>query len=149
MRKWIPSRLPTGSAPPQQKASRCSPRRPTPSALGSGRLHLAQAGPALVKHRHSPSAAGNVGGGHVNRMRQPLSVHCDVALNPGHLFARVIALVPGAAGILDALGVHDAEAGLLAPAIAPPGRANRFFKTCSRMDSSSGLGRSLHCRKYL
>ena len=63
----------------------------------------------------------------MNRMGQPLSVHRHVPLDPRHLLARVIALVPGAAGVPDALGVHDAEAGLLAPPIALPGRANRFF----------------------
>ena len=71
--------------------------------------------------------AGNTGGGHINGMGQPLRVHSYVALDPGHLFAWVIALAPGAAGVPYALGVHDAEAGLLCPAIALPGRANQFL----------------------
>ena len=90
-------------------------------------LHLAQVGPAPVKHSQSPSTVGNVGGGHVNRMGQPLSVHGDVALDSRHLLARVIALVLGAVGVLDALGVHDTEAGPFFPTIASPGRVNRFF----------------------
>ena len=81
----------------------------------------------LVKHRQSPSPIGDVGRGHVDPMRQPLSIHCDVTLDSGHLLARVIALLPGAVRVLDALGVHDAEAGLLFATIASPGRANQFF----------------------
>ena len=90
-------------------------------------LHLAQVGPAPVKHSQSPSTVGNVGGGHVNRMGQPLSVHGDVALDSRHLLARVIALVLGAVGVLDALGVHDTEAGPFFPTIASPG-SKIFFK---------------------
>ena len=55
-------------------------------------LHPVQLSPALVKHRQSPGPVGDTGGGHVNRMGQPLRVHSDVALGPGHLLARVIAL---------------------------------------------------------
>ena len=90
-------------------------------------LHPAQVGSALFKHRQSPGPVGNIGRGHMNRMGQPLAIHRDVALDPGHLLARVIALVLRAVGVLYALGVHDAEAGLLCPPIALPDRANRFF----------------------
>ena len=51
----------------------------------------------------------------------------DVALDSRHLLPSVIALLLGAVRVLDALGVHDAEAGLLFPTIASPGRANQFF----------------------
>ena len=71
--------------------------------------------------------AGNVCGGHVNRMGQLLSVQRDVPLDAGHLLARVIALAPGAVSVLHALGVRDAEAGLLCPSIALSGRASPFF----------------------
>ena len=55
------------------------------------------------------------------------ALHGDVALDSRHLLARVIALVLGAVGVLDALGVHDTEAGPFFPTIASPGCANRFF----------------------
>ena len=90
-------------------------------------LHLTEAVSAPVKHRQSPGPVGNVGGSHVYRMGQSLRVHRDMTLDSGHLLACVIALVPGGVRVLDALGVHDAEAGLLFPSIALPGRANRFF----------------------
>ena len=48
-----------------------------------------------------------------------------MTLDSGHLLARVIALAIGTVRVLDALGVHDAEAGLLFPSIALPDRANR------------------------
>ena len=41
---------------------------------------------------------------YVDRVGQPLRVHRDVALDSGHLLARVIALVPGAVSVLHALG---------------------------------------------
>ena len=90
-------------------------------------LDLAEVGPVFVKHRQSPSPVGNVGGSHVYPMGQSLRVHRDVTLDSGHLLARVIALAIGGVRVLDALGVHDTEAGLLFPSIALPGRANRFF----------------------
>ena len=99
-------------------------------------LDLVEVGPVFVKHRQSPSPVGNVGGSHVYPMGQSLRVHRDVTLDSGHLLARVIALAIGTVRVLDALGVHDAEAGLLFPPIALPGRANRFFfRTRSRMES--------------
>ena len=112
-------------------------------------LHLTEAVSAPVKHRQSPSPVGNVGGSHVYRMGQSLRVHRDMTLDSGHLLARVIALVPGGVRVLHALGVHDAEAGRLFPSIALPGpRQPIFFRTRSRMESCSGSGCSLHCRKY-
>ena len=90
-------------------------------------LHQAEAVPPLVKHRQSPSPVGDVRGGHVDRMGQPLSIHRDVAFDSRHLLPSVIALLLGAVRVLDALGVHDAEAGLLFPTIASPGCANPFF----------------------
>ena len=50
-----------------------------------------------------------------------------MTLDSRHLLACVIALVLGGVRVLDALGVHDTEAGLLFPSIALSGRANRFF----------------------
>ena len=50
-----------------------------------------------------------------------------MTLDSRHLLACVIALVPSGVRVLDALGVHDTEAGLLFPSIALSGRANRFF----------------------
>ena len=114
----LPPRLPTGLAPQWQRASRCNPRPPAV-------LHLTEAVSAPVKHRQSPGPVGNVGGSHVYPMGQSWRVHRDMTLDSRHLLACVIALVPG--GVLHALGVHDAEAGLLFPTIALPGRANRFF----------------------
>ena len=60
-------------------------------------------------------------------MGQSLRVHREVTLDSRHLLARVIALAIGGVRVLDALGVHDTEAGLLFPSIALSGRANRFF----------------------
>ena len=90
-------------------------------------LDLVEVGPVFVKHRHSPSPVGNVGGSHVYRMGQSWRVHRDVTLDSRHLLACVIALVPGGVRVLDALGVHDVAAGLLFPTIALSGRANQFF----------------------
>ena len=81
----------------------------------------------VVEHGQSPSTVGHVGSGHMNCMGQPLGVHRDMTLDPRHFLARIIALVLGAVGVLHALGIYDAEAGPLFPAIAPPDRANRFF----------------------
>ena len=115
-------------------ATRASVRKPrssqfNPPILNSYQhvLHLTEAVSAPVKHRQSPGPVGNVGGSHVYRMGQSLRVHRDVTLDSRHLLACVIALVPGGVRVLDALGVHDAEAGLLFPSIALSGRANRFF----------------------
>ena len=90
-------------------------------------LHLPQVVSAPVKHRQSPSPVGDVGGGHMNRMGQSLRVHRDVTLDSGHLLAGIIALLLGAVRVLDALGVHDTEAGPLFPTIALSGRTNQFF----------------------
>ena len=132
---------PTGFAPQRQRASRCNP-------VDQHLLDLAEVGPVFVKTSPKPSPVGNIGGSHRYRMGQSLRVHRDVTLDSGHLLARVIALAIGTVRVLDALGVHDAEAGLLFPSIALPDRANRFLRTCSRMDSFAGPGCSLHCRKY-
>ena len=111
----------------QQVQHRRGKGLPGVSAVNHHILHPAQVYPALFQHRQGPGPVGNIGGGHMNRMGQPLAVHRDVPLDPRHLLACVIALVPGTVGVPDTLGVHDAEAGLPAPTIALPGRANRFF----------------------
>ena len=100
--------------------------------------HLTQVGLALVERRQSPSPVSDVGGGHVDHMGQALGVHRDVTLDSGHLLARVIVLVLGAVRILYALGVHDAEAGLLFPTIAPSGRAIRFLTPAPKWPLSPG-----------
>ena len=52
----------------------------------------------------------------------------DITLDSGYLPARVIALVPGGVCALNALGVHDAEAGLLFPTTGLSDFANRCFQ---------------------
>ena len=55
-------RLPAGSPPPQQRASRCNPRPPSRSAP---RFRSPRRWPNI---RQGPGTVSNVGGGHVNRM---------------------------------------------------------------------------------
>ena len=111
---------------PQQALHRSGKGLPGITPVDQHLLDLAEVGPVLVKHRQSPSPVGNIGGSHVYPMGQSLRVHRDMTLDSGHLLACVIALVPGGVRVLDALGVHDAEAGLLFPSIALPGRVANF-----------------------
>ena len=53
--------------------------------------------------------------------------HGAILACPPRYDSRVIALLLGGVRVLDALGVHDTEAGLLFPPIALSGLANRFF----------------------
>src|SRR5690606_30969027 len=62
-----------------------------------------------------------------HRVRQPLRVHCDVALDARNLLARVIALLACRVRVLHALRVHNQER---AAGVAPPflaGHANLIF----------------------
>ena len=62
-----------------------------------------------------------------NRVRQTLHIDGDVALDTRDLLARIVALLPGRAGVLHALRVNDQEAGGGAPPLSGAVLANRFF----------------------
>ena len=77
-------------------------------------------------------AVRHLGGGHRHRVRQPLRVHRDVALDARHLLACVIALQARRVRVRHALRVNGQER---AAGVAPQflaGRANLdFFKASS------------------
>ncbi len=72
--------------------------------------HARQGRLVLAKHRQGTCTIGHIGRRHVNCVRQALRIHRNMPLDTRHLLARVIALVTGLIGILDALRVHDAKA---------------------------------------
>ena len=119
----------------QQALHRSGKGLPSVTPVHQHVLDLVEAGPVFVKHRQSPGPVGNIGGSHVYRMGQSLRVHRDMTLDSRHLLARVIALVPGGVRVLHALGVHDAEAGLLFRPLLCRAAPTDFFRTCSRMES--------------
>src|SRR5665213_752438 len=82
---------------------------------------------AAVERGQSTLAVGHVGCRYGYRMRQSLRIHRDVALDAGDLLARVIALLPSRIGVLNALRVHDQEAGRGAASLSGAVLANRFF----------------------
>ena len=58
---------------------------------------------------------------------QALRVHRDMALDAGHLLARVIPLLFRTVGILYALGINDQKAGQAVAPLFLADRANGFF----------------------
>lgn len=62
-------------------------------------------------------------------MGQPLRIHGNVPFDAGHLLAGVIAFTACAVGILDALGINDAETCLGVAPLSDTGLANLIFLT--------------------
>lgn len=71
----------------------------------------------------------HVGGGHCKGMGQALCIHGNMALNPRHFLAGIVALVPGTGSVLDALRINDQEARLYAASLFGTGLANQIFLT--------------------
>ena len=71
--------------------------------------HCRQGLPVPAKHRQRTGTIGYLGRRHMNRMRQALRVHRNMALDARDLLAGVIPLGLRRVGILDALRVDDAK----------------------------------------
>ena len=72
-------------------------------------------------------AVGHIGRGNRDGVRQPLRIDGDVALDAGNFFARVVALLLRAVGVLHTLRINDQEAGRAAASLFDTGRANLIF----------------------
>lgn len=82
---------------------------------------------APVNGSQSAVAVGYVGRGHGDGVGQPLRVDGDMPFDAGNLFARIVALLFGAVGVLYALRVNNDEAGLRVASKFDAGLANGFF----------------------
>ena len=72
-------------------------------------------------------AIGHIGRGDRDSMRQALRIDGDVALDAGNFFARAVALLLRAVGVLHALRINDQEAGHAVASLLDTGRANLIF----------------------
>ncbi len=61
------------------------------------------------KHLQRTLTTANIGRRDMDRMRQTVGVDCQVTLDAAHLFAGVIAFLARRVGVLDALGIDNAE----------------------------------------
>ena len=97
------------------------------AAIHQHALHQLQIWLAPVDCSQRAIAVCHIGCGHGDGVRQALRVHRDMPLDAGNFFARVVALLFGAVGVLHALRINNDEAGC---GVAPQflaGLANRFF----------------------
>ena len=86
------------------------------SSIDEHVAHGAQIGAATGEGFQSTFAIGHLGGGHCNRVGQALGIDGNVTFDARYFLAGIIALLPGAIGVLHALGVHDQERrGAVAP----------------------------------
>lgn len=86
------------------------------AAINQHTFHRLQIRLAPVNGGQSAVAVRYIGGGHGDGVGQALRVHGNMSLDAGYLFARIVALLFSAVGVLDALRVNNNEAGCgLAP----------------------------------
>ena len=113
-----------------------SPQQP-PDFLGKGLARVAaihQHGRYAVQRLcvaphpvQSPLPFGHVRRGDHDKVRQPLAVNADVALDARHFLAAVVTFLLGGVGVADALRVNNQGAGLGLAAISGTCRANLIF----------------------
>ena len=94
------------------------------AAIGQDAGDLAQRSGATIECGQRAIAVRHLRRRDSNRMRQPLRIDRDVALDAGHALARVIALLAGRIGVLHALCVDDQEAGRATPPLSGAVLAN-------------------------
>jgi len=97
------------------------------TAVGQHILHIGQSGFMEEECFQRTGSVGDIGGGHVNEVRESLRVYTDMALDARHQFATIIAFFFRSIGVLYALGINDDETGFLFPSIALSGLANQLF----------------------
>ena len=97
------------------------------AAIDQHALYRLQIWLAPVDGSQCAVAVRYIGRGHGDGVGQALRVYRDMALDAGNFFARVVALLFGAVGVLHALRINNDEAGRgVAPQFGA-GLANRFF----------------------
>lgn len=79
------------------------------AAIGEQALHPAQVGFAARERQQCSLAIRHLGRHHRHRVRQPLRIHRDVALDARDFLACVIALQGRRVGVLHTLRVDDQE----------------------------------------
>ena len=79
------------------------------AAVGQHALHRAERALATLECLQSTFAIAHICRGHDNRMRQPLGIDCNVALDARDLLACVVALQTRRVGVLDALRVNNQQ----------------------------------------
>ena len=115
------------------------PRIPT---VTQHALHATEFSLATPKRLQGTRAIRHFGSRHCHRMRQPLAVHCNMALDSTDFFACIIAFQACRVSILDTLRVHDQER---AAGVAPQflsGRANLIFLKLAQAGSLPRLAHS-------
>jgi len=90
-------------------------------------FHGPQIGRATIHRGQCAIAVGNIGRGDRDGVRQSLRIDSDVPLDARNFFARVVALLLRAVGVLHALRVNDQEAGHAVASLFHTGRANLIF----------------------
>jgi hypothetical protein len=93
-------------------------------AIHQDALDLAQIAFAPAQGVQRPLAVRHIGRGDRNGMGKSLRIDRDMAFDPRHLLARVIALLAGGIGVLYALRVHNQKAGQDVAPLFPAGLAN-------------------------
>ena len=97
------------------------------AAIGKQALHPAQCVFAARERQQYSLAIRHLGRRHRHRVRQPLRIHRDVALDARDFLARVIALQGSRVRVLHALRVDDQERAAGVAPQSPTGRANLIF----------------------
>lgn len=63
----------------------------------------------IFDHLTSPGFVRNIGCCHINCMRQPIGIYCNMPFNPRYLFAGIIPLFPRCVSVLNTLGIDDTK----------------------------------------
>ena len=98
-------------AGPERLLHRVGERFAGVAAVSQDAGDLPQRAGRTAKRGQRTTAIRHLGRRDGNRMRQPLRIDRDVALDAGHALAGVIALLAGRIGVLHALRVDDQKAG--------------------------------------
>ncbi len=94
------------------------------AAIGQDAGDLVQGAGAAIERGQRAVAVRHLGRRDGDRVRQPLRIDRDVALDAGYALAGVIPLLPGRVGVLHALRVDDQEARRAAPPLSGAVLAN-------------------------
>lgn len=90
-------------------------------------FHPFQTRLATFQRRQCAFAIGDIRRRHGDGVREALSIDRDMTLDPRHLLARVITLLPCRVRVLHALRVHDQERAASVAPLFLAGRANLIF----------------------
>ena len=101
----------------------------TVATIDKQTIDLIEIGRTTIYRLQGSRPVCHVGGGHCKGMGQALCIHGNMALNPRHFLAGIVALVPGTGSVLDALRINDQEARLYAAPLFGTSLANQIFLT--------------------